>query len=412
MTEPRIENEDLAVLRDLAGQVARIAALPVMRERRELWKRHNALQPTRPMMLVFPEGAWCELLPQAALRCGSEFARGIEAVLRRRIYTYEHFHDDTVVEADWVVHKVIRNTGWGLEPQWQPSSQQRGAKGYLPVLLTAADLDRLQMPQISHDHEATQRKLDVAMEIFDGILAVRLRGPVHLHFHVMPMYFSLRGMTQAMLDMVENPAMVHDFAARYRDGILGLIRQYQEQDLLSLNNDGTYHSSGGVGYTDELPAADFDGRHVRPCDVWASAEDQELAQVSPDMHAEFALTYVKDLLAPFGLNGYGCCEDLTRKLDYVFELPALRRISISPWADVDTCAEKLTDRYIFSWKPHPAHLVGAFNTDQIRRYVRHTLDAAGDCVLEMILKDTHTCQHHPERFDEWTRIAREEIEQT
>ena len=34
---------------------------------------------------------------------------------------------------------------------------------------------------------------------------------------------------------------------------------------------------------------------------------------------------------------------------------------------------------------------------------------ANNCVLEMILKDTHTCQSRPERFTEWTRIAREEI---
>jgi hypothetical protein len=27
----------------------------------------------------------------------------------------------------------------------------------------------------------------------------------------------------------------------------------------------------------------------------------------------------------------------------------------------------------------------------------------------MILKDTHTCEHHPERFDRWTKIAREEV---
>ncbi len=43
--------------------------------------------------------------------------------------------------------------------------------------------------------------------------------------------------------------------------------------------------------------------------------------------------------------------------------------------------------------------------------IRHTLDVAraNGCVLEMILKDTHTCEHHGERFDAWTRIAREEI---
>jgi len=71
----------------------------------------------------------------------------------------------------------------------------------------------------------------------------------------------------------------------------------------------------------------------------------------------------------------------------------------------------LRDDYIFSWKPHPAHLVGEFDEDMIRNYIRHTIDVAQrhGCVLEMILKDTHTCEHRPERFDRWTRIAREEV---
>ena len=95
----------------------------------------------------------------------------------------------------------------------------------------------------------------------------------------------------------------------------------------------------------------------------------------------------------------------------MFTIPGIRRISISPWADVDACAQKLQDKYIFSWKPLPAHLVGDFNTKVIRDYIKHTVEAAKGCALEMILKDTHTCQHKPERFDEWTRIARELVEE-
>jgi hypothetical protein len=183
-------------------------------------------------------------------------------------------------------------------------------------------------------------------------------------------------------------------------------------NLLSLNNDNTYHSSGGNGYTDQLPAAGFDPDHVRPCDLWASAESQELAGVSPRMHREFAMRYERELLAPFGLNGYGCCESLSHKLEDVLSLPNMRRVSISPFADVDASARLLRDRAIFSWKPQPAHLAGMFEPDAIRAYVRHTLRVCREngCVLEMILKDTHTCQHHPERFDQWTRIAREEIQ--
>lgn len=130
------------------------------------------------------------------------------------------------------------------------------------------------------------------------------------------------------------------------------------------------------------------------------------------MHREFALRYEQELLAPFGLTGYGCCEDLSRKLKDILALPNIRRISISPFADVDACAPILRDQAIFSWKPQPAHLTGAFDPEAIRAYIRHTLQICREnrCVLEMILKDTHTCEYHPERFDLWTRIAREETE--
>ena len=53
-----------------------------------------------------------------------------------------------------------------------------------------------------------------------------------------------------------------------------------------------------------------------------------------------------------------------------------------------------------------------FKGDLVRQYVRHTLEVckANGCELEMILKDTHTCINQPQRFTEWTRIAREEVE--
>ncbi len=104
-----------------------------------------------------------------------------------------------------------------------------------------------------------------------------------------------------------------------------------------------------------------------------------MAQVSPEMHAEFVLPYEKRLLEPFALNGYGCCEDLTKKLDDVFTIPDMRRISSAPWAGVDICAEKSQDKHIFSWKPHPAHLVGEFNSHMIRDYIQHMLDATLNC---------------------------------
>jgi hypothetical protein len=214
-----------------------------------------------------------------------------------------------------------------------------------------------------------------------------------------------------MIDMIEAPEMLHDAMSFLTEGHRRILEQCIEQNLLSLNNDSTYNSTGGNGYIDELPRPGYDPDRVRPCDMWASSEAQEMAQVSPRMHDEFILQYEKRLLEPFGLTGYGCCEDLSGKLDSVLAIPQIRRISISPFADVERSAEKLGNRAILSWKPQPAQLIGKFNETRIREYLRHGIEVsrANDCVLEIILKDTHTCEHTPERFDRWLEIARQEI---
>ena len=406
MTE--IGTKDRQILRDLAKRVQAIAALPIMAQRRAMWKRHNALERVRPMVLIFPEGSWRELQPELALKCEGGHARAIEDNLRGRILYHEQLHDDTVIEAEWVVRKAVRDTGWGIERSWIESTQHKGAGAYDPVIKSPADLKKLRFPAVIHDEDATRREYEAMQELLGDILEVKLKGIAHVSFHLMALYCLWRGLEPVMWDMCENPAMLHDAMAFLEQGHRRLVQQYQDLNLLSLNNDGTYHSSGGVGYTDELPRPGFDPERIRPCDMWASAEAQEMAVVGPEMHEEFVLQYERRLLGPFGLNGYGCCEDLTQKLDDVLTVPRMRRISISPFVtDLDACAEKLGNRCIFSWKPHPSHLVGGFDAGHVRAYIQRTLDATKGCVIEMILKDTHTCENHPERFTQWSAIARE-----
>ncbi len=402
---------DRGILRDLAKRVADIADNPAMDSRRCAWIAHNSLRSIYPMMLVYPEGSWNELLPDAVLRCADSKKRGIERKLRMRIYEYEHFADDAVVEKQWCVSKRITNTGWGIEPKQIASPNERGAWHFDPVIKEASDLKKLRYPEIAYDENSTTRNFACMQELFGDILTVTFQGVKNVSYHLMREYTALRGLEEVMIDMYAEPEMLRDAMAFLEEGHRRVQKQYAELGLLSFNNDNTYQNTGGNGYTDELPLPGADSARARPCDMWASAEAQEMAQVSPAHHAEFVLEHEKRLLAPFGLTGYGCCEDLTQKLELVFTIPHIRRISISPWADVDICGEKLKGNYIFSWKPNPAHLVGQFNGDAIRNYIRHTVDAAktNGCVLELILKDTHTCEQHPERFDEWTRIAREVI---
>lgn len=407
-----LSTRDRTILRDLATEVAAEAAAPRHAERRTLWKKHNALQPVRPLILVFPEGSWSELLPDTALTCEGEAARRMEWQLRVRLYYRDHLKDDTVIEKEWKVGKVVRNSGWGLTPKRIPSTTQRGAWHFDPVIHSAADLKKLKHPTIEYDDDATQANLALAQDLFGDILDIRLVGVNHISFHLMNQYTGLRGLEEVMIDMYAEPEMLHEAMSILEAGHRKILDQYIEQNLLDLNNDSTYHNSGGNGYTDELPPADCNRDRVRLCDMWGSAEAQEMAQVGPEQHAEFVLAYEKRLLEPFGLTGYGCCEPLHDRLDMVLEIPHIRRISISPWTDVDIAAARLGGAAIFSWKPQPAHLVGAFNEGLVRNYIRHTIDicAQHGCHLEMVLKDTHTCENHPERFDRWIAIAREEVD--
>lgn len=387
--------KDRTILRDLAAEVADIAALPVQEERRRLWKAHNSLKPERPMVLLFPEGGWVEIMPDSTLQCEEPEARAIEGDLRRRIYCHEHFADDTVIEGSWIVRKAISSTGWGLEGGRHASTAERGAWSFEPVLNSRADLERLEIPRISHDEEETARRVETAQELFGDLLSITLKGVAHISYHLMNQYTGLRGLEQMMIDMFEEPDFLHETMRFLVRGHQEILRRYIELNLLSLNNDGTYQSTGGVGYTDEIPLPDYDPDQIRPEDMWASAESQELAQVGPLQHEEFALRYERELLEPFALTGYGCCEPLTDRLGFVLSVPGIRRLSISPWADVRVAAEELGPNYIFSWKPKPMHLVGSFDEAEIRSYLRETLETAqaNDCVLEMILKDTHTCEH-------------------
>jgi hypothetical protein len=402
---------DRGILRELASRVADLADEPVMAQRRRRWIEHNALRSTEPLLLVFPEGSWQELVSPGSLLCSDERARGVEFTLRSSVYGFEHFHDDTVVEKNWFVSKTIASTGWGLEAHWIYSPEARGARRFDPVIKEPADLAKLRHPRINYDEAASVQEFDLMHDLFGDILSVSLVGVKHISYHLMNQYTALRGLEEVMLDMYTEPQMLHDAMAFLEEGHRNVLEQYKEQSLLSFNNDNTYQSTGGNSYTDELPLPNAKPEQVRPQDMWASAEAQEMAQVSPEHHAEFVLQYEKRLLEPFGLTGYGCCDDLTRKLDHVFTIPHIRRISICPWSDVDVCAERLGGNYIFSWKPNPSQLVGQFDDDAIRDCIRHTVQTASrnGCVLEMILKDTHTCEQRPERFDRWTQIAREEI---
>ena len=57
-----VTTDDRRRLRKLARRVAEIGELPEMAARRDLWRRHNAMEPSRPVVYVDPQGSWGELI--------------------------------------------------------------------------------------------------------------------------------------------------------------------------------------------------------------------------------------------------------------------------------------------------------------------------------------------------------------
>jgi hypothetical protein len=103
---------------------------------------------------------------------------------------------------------------------------------------------------------------------------------------------------------------------------------------------------------------------------------------------------------------------LNTRWEIIKNIPNLRRVSVSPWANVQDMAEKLQDKYIFSLKPHPGYLAfSPIDEDLIRKSLREALQFTkeNNCHVEIIMKDTHTLANHPENAIRWCQIAREEV---
>ena len=257
------------------------------------------------------------------------------------------------------------------------------------------------------DRAGYERTLAQAREIFDGILPVRPRG-VWMNVILADELIRLRGLERIMEDMIDDPDILHTIMAFLRDCASKRMDFLERENLLALNNEDDYNGSGGFGFSRELPGAGFTGT-VRFRDCWGFAEAQAFTGVSPGMFEEFALRYQLPLLERFGMNAYACCEVLDRKYELIKTIPRLRRVSVSPLSDPEIAARALGDKYVYSWKPHPADLAGPeFDETRIRAGIRRQLEIAKDCVLEIIMKDTHTVAGKPDRYDRWMRIALEE----
>jgi len=406
-----LSKRDVAMVRELAARTAEIAALPVQDEKRALWRKLNAREPDRPMVMI-DQVCWNEMGAdgELELRCADAECRGYEGHLRRVLYQWEHFPVDMVVEPFMLVPKAIHNTGFGVGVLEQtavtdPTNAVVGHK-FENQFETDEDLEKIQVPRISHDPAETSRRLEVAHELFGGLLEVRSSG-ADPYLSLWDPISTWMGVENALYALVDSPDYMHRLVGRLTQGYLSMLDQLEGQGLLC-QPQSLIHCTGA--YTDELPATGYDPEKPRTKDLWMFGLAQMFSTVSPAMFREFEVDYASRICERFGLVYYGCCDPLDLKMAEVRMIPNVRKVSMSPWVDEERGAAEFGGDFVYSRKPSPAVFVpDRFSPDQVRANLtttRETCERHG-CPLEFILKDISTVRYEPERLFAWARIAME-----
>jgi hypothetical protein len=361
-------------------------------------------------MVMIDQIPWHELNvnDELTLRCTDGFCREYETRLRRTIYSWRHMRADMVVHPVIEIDKAIRNTGFGIEVDEERAvlDPQNSVVGhaYNDQLKTDDDLEKIHTPVIKLDKEATSQAEAAGHEIFDGILEVLMQGR-SLMFAPWDAIVTWHGVEPTLMDLAVRPDFIHRMMKRITDGYLKMLDQFEEQGLLAYPQQ-RIHCTGA--YTDELPAKGFDPKKPRAKDVWTFGQAQIFVSVSPAMHKEFDIDYAVKWYKHFGLGYYGCCEPLDGKIDIIRALPKVRKISMSPWVDVEKGASRIGRDYVFSRKPSPAQLAwDSWQPKAVEQDLRKTAEACKrhGCPLEFILKDISTVRYEPQRLWQWSDIA-------
>jgi hypothetical protein len=404
--------DELATLRALAQEYAEIASDPVNVERKRLWAGLNDLVPTRPLLWM-NEVCWNEMDvgDELTLRTRSEVCQRIESELRKVLYQWRHMQGDMVVEGTFFAPCILTNSGFGVQVEADvletEADRQIASRRFHNQFASDETLERIRAPRIELNRARTAEFRAFYQRVFEGLLPVETRGCTGFWFAPWDDIVSWMGAESVLTALLERPDFMHALVGRLVDSYLAGLERFRELGLVAANDVNVRVGSGGYGYTDQARSGSSGAATLAP---WGAATAQIFGSVSAQMHEEFGLAYERRWLERWDLAYYGCCEPLHNKLEILASIPNLRKVSVSPWADVAASAEAMRGKYVMSLKPSPAVLAGKdFDPEAVRVELRTKLAAARGCNVEIILKDISTVRHEPRRLWEWVRVASEVI---
>jgi hypothetical protein len=401
-------HKDHEVLKKLGTELAEIARLPRQDETKQLWISNNDLKPVRPMVYI-DQLPWHEIntADEMKLLCEDEFLRTVEYSIRQLLYRWKHFPCDMVVENRIDIPHAVYNVDYGIHIKEETLRTDEAndivSHKYKDQVTCEEDLDTLEYDNIRVDEKLDREHMEICHGIFDGIIPVRFSG-VKFHAGVWDRITMMRSVGAILEDVIDQPEFIVKVVKKFVDISMSTLDQCEKLGLLDPQMQYV-HCTGT--YTNDLPPMEAGQTVPTAKNVWAFGMAQVFTTMSPAMHEEYEIDLVRPLYDRFGLLYYGCCEPLHNKINIVRKLKNVRKISMSPWADVQKGAENIHGDYVLSLQPNPAFLAIEFDENNMARTVRNAMAAcrANNTPLEVIQKDVSTIGYHLDYLDRWEKLV-------
>ena len=420
----------------LVERVVEAAADSKYAQRKNMYTRHNRLEKVgkAPVSVHLHRGyrpVWQELIPPDTLVSKDPFERDIELQLRQKLYKHDNIPDDEVMlPTIWVApaRPRVSSVGahvaatdksatlnertygalsrgetrlWGLPFLVRRPEAVGGAYKVEPVVKAEADMASLHWPKYEVDEEATRVLVEQATSLVDGKLPVKIAGD-ELGASPSETMVSLMGIEAVLYGVIDNPQFIHHMMNFITEGYIAYHKSREAAGAVDAEETWGFRT-----HYETLPP-DTSPHKLASC--WWYISAQSLSGFSPRMFAEFLQPYHARLAAAFSDHRvyYHGCEDLSKKIPIIRQLPNLRRFHVSAWTDLETAVRDLGRDFVL--ETHIAY-GEALYVQQTRQKMCEAVDRimriAGDCIIDVNLADIETVQGDPSVLTRWALAAQE-----
>lgn len=403
-----MNEKDKLRIRDLASRYMEMATSDRQRSAIERFRATNDLKIVRPPVLM-DEIPWYQLNGDGELNCvcEDERARRLEYFFLTALYRWKHFYCDTNFEPFYRVVTAIDSTGIGINAKEDilrtDDVNNIVSHSYEDVLEDESAVDLIKIPQFTLRPDKDEQNMSFYTDLLGGVMPVKLCGRGYVYHAPWDQIARLRGMTNILFDFYDRPEHLHAIRKKYMEITLAEL-DFVEKNSFVDDSVSEIHCTPG-----QISGKGEDGWKR----TWLRTMAQPFGDVSPEMHDEFELQYVVEMSKRFAYTYYGCCEPLDKKVDILKKIKNLRKIGVSPWANVNSMAEQLGGDFVFARKPNPANVAIATDPEVIRKETEETVKACikNGCPCEFVLKDISTVSHKPENLILWSRTVSEVLDE-